>query len=65
MKANELKKGNLYGDADGVNMVIYIGKDGFLYDFVTAEYDEARGDYKKTDDTRRLTVREVEKLIEW
>lgn len=65
MKIENLKLGKLYGDKDGVNMFFYVSGPGYLYTFVTAEWDEAAEGYKLTDDERKLTESEVKKLIEW
>ena len=65
MKVENLKIGELYIDKDRVNTVFYEGRFGYLYYFVTAEYDDEKQDFIRTNDKRRLTEREVKNLIEY
>lgn len=58
----DLVVGKMYSDRDGVRVLIYRGRPGFLYDFEATEYDEEKGDFFGTGEEIRLTAREVRQL---
>lgn len=66
MKVEDLMVGGLYGDKDGVDMLFFIREyNDYLSEFVSAEWDEEKSEYKKTEDKRLLTKSEVKNLVKW
>ncbi len=63
MKINELKKGTIYTDADGVNAYAFIEMRNYqLATFAVCEYDEEKGDYIATPEKVYLTANEVSRI---
>ena len=64
MKFDELKKGNIYTDKDGVNAYEFVGiRNESIATFKACIYSEEKGDYITTEEIRYLTANEVSKLI--
>lgn len=64
MKFNELQKGRIYTDKDGVYAYQFIEmRNEQIATFKTCEYDEEIGDYIATATVIYLTANEVKYLI--
>ena len=64
MKINELQKGKIYTDKDGVSAYQFVElRNAQLATFKACEYKEEKGDYIATDETIYLTPNEVKNLI--
>lgn len=64
MKFNDLQKGRIYTDNDGVNAYQFVGmRNDQLATFNVCDYDEDKGDYIATSEVVYLTASEVKYLI--
>lgn len=64
MRFNELQKGRIYTDKDGVNAYEFVEmRNDQIATFKVCEYNEEKGDYVANDEIIYLTVSEVKGLI--
>ena len=64
MKFNELQKGKIYTDKDGINAYQFKEiKNEQIATFYVCEYNEEKGDYVATEEIIYLVVSEVKNLI--
>jgi len=64
MKFNELQKGKIYTDKDGVSAYAFVEmRNDQIATFKACEYDEKKGDYIATEEVVYLTANEVKGLI--
>lgn len=62
----QLVKGKLYGDKDGINIYIFRGfRNDYLATFYVCEYDEEQCCYLATTEERYYNAREIERWREW
>ena len=63
MNSNELQKGRIYTDHDGVNAYMFVElRNDQIATFKACEYDDGKGDYIATAETIYLTVNELKRL---
>lgn len=64
MKFNELLKGKIYADKDGVNAYMFVKmRNENLATFLICEYDEEKSDYIATTEEVYLTANEIKNLV--
>ena len=64
MKFNELQKGNIYTDKDGINAYQFKEmRNEQIATFYVCEYNEEKGDYVATEEVIYLVASEVKNLI--
>lgn len=64
MNINELQKGKIYTDKDGIKAYQFIEKrNEQIATFKNCEYDEEKGNYVPTNEDIYLTVSEVKTLV--
>ena len=65
MRFEQLVKGTIYTDRDGVSAFRFDGMfNEYLAEFIKLEYDEEKGEYVDTNFVRLFTKFEVSHLIE-
>ena len=64
MKFEELQKGNIYTDKDGINAYQFKEmRNEQIATFYVCEYNEKKGDYVATEEVIYLVASEVKNLI--